>query len=62
VPRGQVTVRLTHEFIEDSAGVSRAYDAWALLLARTLDLTPKTEPKAQLTVKTRTGRKRRGTA
>jgi hypothetical protein len=34
----QVIVRVTHEFVEDPAGLDRAYDTWALLLARSLNL------------------------
>jgi hypothetical protein len=34
----QVIVRVTHEFVEDPVGLDRAYDTWALLLARSLNL------------------------
>lgn len=34
----QTIIRVTHEFVDDPDGVRRAYDTWAMLLARSLNL------------------------
>ncbi|HYF94118.1 MAG TPA: hypothetical protein VD969_18025 [Symbiobacteriaceae bacterium] len=34
----QTIIKVTHDFIDDPAGVRRAYDTWAMLLARSLNL------------------------
>ena len=34
----QTTIKVTHEFVDDPDGVRRAYDTWAMLLARSLNL------------------------
>ena len=58
---GRTVIKVTHEFVEDPAGVNRAYDTWALLLARSLNLdTGDTEQ--QLTRATRRGRTKQGSA
>jgi hypothetical protein len=34
----QTIIKVTHEFVEDPEGVRHAYDTWAMLLARSLNL------------------------
>ncbi|HWI51264.1 MAG TPA: hypothetical protein VNT01_03905 [Symbiobacteriaceae bacterium] len=34
----QTLIKVTHEFVDDPDGVRRAYDSWAMLLARSLNL------------------------
>jgi len=34
----QTIIKVTHEFVDDPDGVRRAYDTWAMLLARSLNL------------------------
>lgn len=31
-------IKVTHEFVDDPEGVRRAYETWALLLARSLNM------------------------
>lgn len=34
----QTIIKVTHEFVDDPDAVRRAYDTWAMLLARSLNL------------------------
>jgi hypothetical protein len=34
----QTIIKVTHEFIDDPDAVRRAYDTWAMLLARSMNL------------------------
>ena len=57
----QTIIKVTHEFVEDPSAVQRGYETWALLLARSMNLS--TVDEAPL-VKTRTPRRgtKEGTA
>lgn len=45
----ETIIRVTHEFAEDPAAVQRAYDSWAMLLARCLDMSVAGETPAAST-------------
>ncbi|HWI50580.1 MAG TPA: hypothetical protein VNT01_00385 [Symbiobacteriaceae bacterium] len=42
----QTIIKVTHEFVDDPDGVRRAYDTWAMLLARSLSLDTPDQTKA----------------
>ena len=42
----QTIIKVTHEFVDDPEGVRRAYDTWAMLLARSLNLDAPDQPRA----------------
>lgn len=56
-----IVIKVTHEFLEDPHAVRRGYDAWALLLARSLDLGTDEESPLGNARTPRKGRKK-GTA
>jgi|GEM_PF-5069805 len=50
----QTIIKVTHEFIDDPEGVRRAYDTWAMLLARSLNLDAPDQAKTPGTARRRT--------
>lgn len=58
MPGRPLVIRITHEFVEAPEAINRAYDTWARLLARSLDLSGPAEEEAQGVTKRVTKRKR----